>query len=184
MVRFRSVLALAFLLVAGAALLTAEQAKKPSAPAGPTIVVDTAKGQFEIELDQAGAPVSVARILELVKSNFYRGLRVHHVQPGVVQFGDPATRNMQRATEWGFGGSGKRIGVKEISKRPFDRGAVGYAYQTDQKPEDADSQIFILRIANPALNGKYTMLGHVTKGMDVVEKLAMADVIKNVTVKP
>ena len=85
MVRFRSVLALAFLLVAGAALLTAEQAKKPSAPAGPTIVVDTAKGQFEIELDQAGAPVSVARILELVKSNFYRGLRVHHVQPGVVE---------------------------------------------------------------------------------------------------
>ena len=159
-------------------------AKAPAAGAGPTLLIDTVKGPIEVELYPADAPKSVARILELVKANFYRGLRVHHAQAGVVQFGDPTSRNMQKQMDWGYGGSGQRIGVKETSKRSFDRGAVGYAYQPDRKPEDADSQMFIIRIANPGINGKYALLGHVTKGMDVVDKLAVTDVIKNITLKP
>jgi cyclophilin family peptidyl-prolyl cis-trans isomerase len=155
-----------------------------SAPGGPVLLIDTAKGLVEVEMYPADAPKSVARILELVKTNFYRGQRVHHAQAGIVQFGDPASRNMQKQADWGYSGSGQRIGVKETSKRSFDRGAVGYAYQADRKPEDADSQMFIIRISNPGINGKYALLGHVTKGMDVVDKLAVADVIKNVTLKP
>jgi cyclophilin family peptidyl-prolyl cis-trans isomerase len=181
--RSRFTLTLAAVLLSAGAMVPAQQSAAPK-QANPVLLVDTVKGAFEIELYPAEAPKSVARILELVKTNFYRGQRVHHAQPGVIQFGDPATRNMQRASEWGFGGSGKRIGVKETSKKPFDRGAVGYAYQSDAKPEDADSQIFVIRIANNALNGKYALLGHVTKGMDVVDKLAVTDVIKNVTLKP
>jgi len=161
-----------------------QPAAKAAAASGPVLLIDTVKGPIEVELYPADAPKSVARILELVKTNFYRGLRVHHAQAGVVQFGDPASRNMQKQMDWGYGGSGQRIGVKETSKRSFDRGAVGYAYQPDRKPEDADSQMFIIRIANPSINGKYALLGHVTKGMDVVDKLVVTDVIRNVTLKP
>lgn len=184
MVRSRILLVLA----AVAVMATTASAQKPAAaakaPAGPVILIDTVKGPIEVELYPSDAPQSVAKILDLVKTNFYRGQRIHHAQAGIVQFGDPLSRNMQKLSEWGFSGSGKRVGVKETSKRPFDRGAVGFAYQADRKPEDADSQMFIIRIANPGINGKYALLGHVTKGMDVVDKLGMGDVIKNVTLKP
>jgi peptidyl-prolyl cis-trans isomerase A (cyclophilin A) len=180
----RCALALSVMVVCAGLAAPSAQTPAAKAAAGPVIVVDTAKGAIEIELAPSEAPKSVARILDLVKTNFYRGQRVHHVQPGIVQFGDPQTRNMQKAPDWGFGGSGRPIGVKETSKHTFDRGAVGYAYRTDQRPEDADSQIFILRIANPTLNGKYAYLGHVTKGMEIVDKLAVPDLIKNVTLKP
>lgn len=185
MVRFRSVLVLvAAVLTSGVAASARQQPAAAKPAAGPVIVVDTAKGAFEIELSPADAPKSVAKILDLVKTNFYRGQRVHHVQPGIVQFGDPLTRNMQKQVDWGLGGSGKRIGVKEVSKKSFDRGTVGFAYQADRTAEDADSQMFIIRISNPGINGKYAVLGKVTKGMDIVDKLAFSDIVKNVTLKP
>ena len=182
----RRLFLMAFVIGAAWPLLSARPSAQAgaAAAAGPLMVVETAKGAIEIRLFRADAPKSVDHILELAKANFYRGQRIHHAQAGIVQFGDPLSRNMQKLSEWGFGGSGKRIGVKETSKKPFDRGAVGFAYQSDRKPEDADSQMFIIRIANPGINGKYALLGHVTKGMDVVDKLGMGDVIKNVTLKP
>jgi len=60
---------------------------------------------------------------------------------------------------------------------------VGIAYRPGQTPTDADSQMFILLGPNPALNGKYTQIGHVTKGMDVARKIELADVIKKLYVK-
>ena len=160
---------------------------KPAAP-GPVLVLTTAKGVIEIELFAADAPKSVARIVDLTKRNFYRGQRFHWVQPGVVQVGDVQSRDMTKRTDWGRGGSGPLnrlmpIGVAEISKRVFDRGTVGYAYQNGQKPTDADSQIFILRGANPALNGKYAAIGRVTKGMAVVDKIEVEDQIKDAVMK-
>jgi peptidylprolyl isomerase len=163
--------------------------QKPGAAApGPTLVLDTVKGVIEIELFPAEAPKSVARILELAKQGFYRGQRFHWVTNGVVQFGDPYSRDMTKEKQWGTGGSGYKtsvrpIGVLEASKRKFERGTVGMAYRSNQRPEDADSQMFILTAPNPPLNGKYALVGHVTKGLAVVEKLEKADTIKNLTVK-
>ncbi len=151
--------------------------------AGTTLVFDTVKGPIEVELYDKDAPKSTEHILTLVRRGFYRGLRFHWVQPGVIQVGDPASRNMASQNTWGEGGSGQRIGVAEFSKRLFERGSVGVAYRTGQTPTDADSQIFILKGANPALNGKYTMIGHVTKGMEVVDKIELADVLKSLNVK-
>ena len=71
----------------------------------------------------------------------------------------------------------------EPPKRTFDRGIVGLAYRPNYKPESADSMFFILTAPNPALNGKYVVLGRVTKGMNVVDKIAIQDLIKNVTVR-
>jgi cyclophilin family peptidyl-prolyl cis-trans isomerase len=167
-----------------AALIGAATAAQQPAPTPATVlVVETVKGSFEIETFPNDAPKSVARVVDLVRTNFYRGLRIHGVAPGIVELGDPGTRNMQKMAEWGFGGSGKRIGVAETSKRSFDRGIVGYAYAKDRKQEDADSQLFILKIGNPGLNGKYAPIGRVVRGMDVVDKLQRSDVIRNITIK-
>jgi cyclophilin family peptidyl-prolyl cis-trans isomerase len=176
----RAILAVVGLVTAVAGL--AAQSKGAPPPAGPVVVIDTAKGAIEVELYQQEAPKSVEHFLTLVRRDFYRGQRFHWVQPGIVQVGDPRTRNMAVQDSWGKGGSGQAIGVAEISKRPWDRGTVGLAYFYSD-PKEADSQFFINKAPNPALAGKYTMLGHVVKGMDVVDKLERADMLKTVTVK-
>jgi cyclophilin family peptidyl-prolyl cis-trans isomerase len=70
-----------------------------------------------------------------------------------------------------------------MSKRRFERATVGLAYRSGQPPVNADSQIFVLRFPNPALNGKYAVIGRVIKGMEVVDKIARADLIKQVSVR-
>jgi peptidylprolyl isomerase len=156
---------------------------KPPVPTGPVVVMETEKGTFEIEMFPSDAPKSVAQILALVRNNFYRGQRFHWVQPGVVQIGDPTSRDMSRVDTWGSAGSGRPVGVAETSKRKFDRGVVGLAYRATQKPSAADSQIFILRIANPALEGKYAAIGRVLSGMNIVDKLEKADMLRRAYVK-
>src|SRR5438309_365499 len=106
-------------LVAGAAVY-AHQAK-PAAPAakaaapaskpatagtGPVLVVETAKGNFEIQTFTDDAPKSLAHVLDLVRNNFYRGQRFMWAQSNAVGFGDPNTKNMAKRDTWGMGGSG------------------------------------------------------------------------------
>jgi cyclophilin family peptidyl-prolyl cis-trans isomerase len=164
------------------------QSKKAApGPAAPVVVLTFDKGVVEIET-LPDAPKSVERFLELSRRGFYRGHRVHWVQPGLVQMGDPFSRDMTKRTLWGTGGSGpglanRPIGVAETSKRPFVRGIVGLAYRSDRKPDTGDSQFFILRAANPPLTGKYAPLGRVITGMNVVDKIVESDIIKNVTVR-
>ena len=160
---------------------------KPTPGAGPVIVVDTVKGTFEFETYPDDAPKSVEQILRLVKRNFYNGQRVHRVEPNfVVQFGDPKTRDMTKRDSWGQtagGGSGKPVGVAEISKTHLHvKGAVGMAHAGD--PAQGDSQIYVMLSTKPALDGKYAVIGQVISGMDVVQKLQVTDVIKKVSVKP
>jgi cyclophilin family peptidyl-prolyl cis-trans isomerase len=164
----------------------APPASKSAAPApkGPVAVFEFKdKGTVEIEMYPDDAPKSVAHVLDLVRSGFYRGQRIHWVQGTAVQFGDPYSKDMTKKDQWGSGGSGKSIGVAEISKRKFERGIVGLYYQTDFGPKSADSQIFILRGSNSALDGKYSAIGHVITGMATVDKLELADRIMNAYVK-
>lgn len=176
------------LALAAAVAVTGTQAQRagqqPAATAGgPTLVLETVKGTMEIELFDKDAPKSIDHILALVRRGFYRGLRFHWVQPGLIQIGDPTSRNMSSQNSWGEGGSGTRIGVAEIGKKPFERGSVGVAYRNGQTPTDADSQIFICKAASPHLNGKYTMIGKVTKGIEVADKIELADILKLMYVK-
>ena len=162
--------------------LTAAQTKSPGA--GPIIVLETVKGTIEIETYPEEAPKTVARVVELVKKNFYNGLRFHRVEPNfLVQVGDPVTRDVSREAWWGRQGSGTNIGVAEITKKRRNvLGAVAMAHPgTD--PTTADSQFYILRRAAPDLDGKFTVFGHVLKGMDVVAKIQRGDVLKRAYVK-
>lgn len=164
--------------------LPAVSAQQKSPGAGPVIVLETAKGTIEIETYPEEAPKTVARIVELTKKNFYNGLRFHRAEPNfLVQVGDPVTRDVSRESWWGRQGSGKAIGVAEITKkRKHVVGAVSMAHPgTD--PTTADSQFFILRRAAPELDGKYTVFGHVLKGQDVVAKLQRGDLVKRAYLK-
>ena len=179
--RIRGIVLLAS--VAVALLLTAPRGHAQGGAAGdPVIVLDTAKGTIEIQLFRADAPKSVEHILELMKRSFYRGQRFHRVTASIAQFGDPQSRDMTRKAYWGSGGSGSPIGVFELNKkRTHVRGAVGLAHSGN--PLGADSQLYIMKAASPGLDGKHTIVGRVSAGLAVVDKIAADDLIKNATVK-
>jgi peptidylprolyl isomerase len=178
----RRLTAALLVLVALAVVSVAAQQKSPGA--GPILVLETVKGTIEIETYPEEAPKTVARILELVKKNFYNGQRFHRAEPNfVIQIGDPVSRDVSRQAWWGRQGSGKPIGVAEITKkRRHVAGAVSMAYPGNDRTE-ADSQFFILRRAAPEFDGKYTVWGKVLKGMDVVAKIERGDILKRAYLK-
>jgi peptidylprolyl isomerase len=169
-------------MLAAAVLAIRPTAARPLPAPSPAMVLDTAKGPITVELYAGDAPKSVAHILDLVRAHFYRGLRFHRVTPSLVQVGDPQTRNMALRGMWGTMGSGTTIGVAELSPRHHHvRGTVALANLGD--PKTADSQFYIMKTASPSLDGHYTIIGMVTSGMDIVDKLQVGDVLKNITIK-
>src|SRR5262245_38887058 len=161
-----------------AALLAQEQA--------PIIVVETSVGAFAFETFPEEAPLSVKHIVELVKARFYDGQRFHRAIPGfVVQWGDPRSRDLSQEPNWGRGkaaASGTPVGASEINKkRTHIRGAVALSHPGN--PTLADSQLYVTLMNREDLNGKYTVLGHVISGMDVVDAVQKDDVIRRMYVR-
>ena len=134
-----------------------------------SLYMDLAFGRVVIALDQEVAPHTVEQIKKLVRAGFYNGLVFHRVIDGfMAQTGDP--------TGTGAGGSGHPLKA-EFSKLPFVRGVVAMARTSD--PNSADSQFFIMYAAAPDLDGKYTIFGHVTSGMEFVDKIKKGDPANN-----
>jgi peptidylprolyl isomerase len=126
-----------------------------------TLLMETTKGPVTIRLRPDLAPNHVKRIKELVRQGFYNGIVFHRVIDGfMAQTGDP--------TGTGMGGSGKKLAA-EFSKARHVRGVASMARAND--PNSGDSQFFICFDDAPFLDGKYTVWGEVTKGMDAVDKL-------------
>ncbi len=131
----------------------------------PQMVIVLDVGQVTVELRPDKAPRTVARIRELANAGFYDGLTVVRVAPGhVVQAGDPKFD--------GTGGSGQMIKA-EFNDLMNLRGAIGMA--RDDDPDSADSQFYICLADRPHLDGRYTVFGQVTQGMDIIDKLAPGD---------
>ena len=125
------------------------------------LYLDLKDGRVVIELRPDLAPKHVARIKELTRKGFYDGVVFHRVIDGfMAQGGDP--------TGTGTGGSGVKLPA-EFSAEPFVRGTVAMARSND--PNSADSQFFICFAPAPFLDGKYTVWGQVTKGMEYVDKI-------------
>jgi peptidylprolyl isomerase len=107
------------------------------------------------------APKHVAQIKKLAREGKYDGLVFHRVIDGfMAQTGDPQGT--------GRGGMGNMLPA-EFSKEPFARGVVGMARTSD--PNSAQSQFFIVFKDSNFLDGKYTVWGKVTSGMDCVDKI-------------
>ena len=179
--RVNKSLILAVCVLAGTVLF-ARQTPAPAPAADPVFVIDTAKGAFEIRLFRADAPKSVDHLLALIRRSYYRGQRIHRVTPALVQFGDPQSRDMSRKDYWGSGGSGRAINAFELVKKyTHRRGTVGLGHAGN--PMAADSQIYIMKTAMPGLDGKHAIVGQVTAGMAVVDKLVVTDRLVQAYVK-
>jgi cyclophilin family peptidyl-prolyl cis-trans isomerase len=159
-------------------------AATPTPGAGPIIVVETVKGTFEFETYPNEAPRTVEHVVNLVKKNFYNGLRFHRVEPGfVIQVGDPNTRDFTKKDLWGTGGSGTPVGVSELSrKHKHVKGAVAMAHPGNAAK--ADAQFYVMLGDKPSLDGKYVVFGQLISGFDVPAKIRVGDAIKKMYVKP
>lgn len=124
-------------------------------------------GKIKLELDAKTAPITVRNFIELAEDGFYDGLTFHRIIGGfMIQGGDPNGD--------GSGGSEKTIkgefsknGVKnDISHK---RGVISMARSNDY--DSASSQFFIVHKDSLHLNGEYAAFGHVSEGMDVVDKI-------------
>ena len=138
--------------------------------------ISTAKGDIVVQLDAGAAPQTVNNFVFLARAGFYDGLTFHRVEPGfVIQGGDPA----------GTGSGGPGYTVPAEIQLPHVEGAIAMARRGDQvNPTRASSgsQFYITLAPTPFLDGAYTAFGQVTTGMDVVQSIAVGDVIEKITI--
>jgi peptidylprolyl isomerase len=133
-----------------------------------TMILDTTKGKVVIQMRPDLAPGHVARIKELVRSGFYDGIVFHRVIDGfMAQTGCPEGT--------GTGGSGRKLKA-EFNREPHRRGTVSMARA--QSPDSGDSQFFICFDDATFLDGKYTVWGRVTEGMENVDKIKRGEPVK------
>jgi cyclophilin family peptidyl-prolyl cis-trans isomerase len=129
-----------------------------------TVDVLTNFGTFDIRLDVADSPCTTSSFAALVRKRFFDGTRFHRIVPGfVIQGGDP--------TATGRGGPG--YSVRDVPPRNslYTEGVVAMAKSTTEPPGTSGSQFFVVTGVNAGLPPEYAILGVVTKGLRVVEKI-------------
>lgn len=145
----------------------------------------TTKGDITTQLEYEKTPITVANFISLVEGKntlvtddklkgkpFFDGLKFHRVIPNfMIQGGDP--------TGSGAGGTGYAF-KDEFTDLKFDKG--GILAMANSGPATNSSQFFITHKDTPWLNGKHTIFGHVTEGMNVVNAIAQGDVITKITI--
>jgi cyclophilin family peptidyl-prolyl cis-trans isomerase len=154
---------------------------KPYAPSGPQIEVKMKRGgSFVITTDPKTSPQTVAHVVDLVNKKFYDGQRVHRVEYWVTQWGDPQSKTKPMTDpKMGDGDSGHRMPF-EMSDVDFTRGVVGIA--SDGLQNGGDSQLFVLKGDRLYLYHSYAVLGKVTRGMEVVDRIKKGDWITSMRV--
>ena len=138
----------------------------------PHAYIQTRAGTIQIELNLVDAPMTTAAFIELARSGFFNGLKVHRLIPNfVIQAGDPRGD--------GEGGPGYSI-RDELSPLPFVRGTLGMALGGK---DTGGSQFFITLSPQPHLDGLYAVFGRVIGGWEVLDQLVLGDVIERVLIR-
>jgi cyclophilin family peptidyl-prolyl cis-trans isomerase len=128
------------------------------------LVVETNCGRFTIALDVDAAPRTAASLVSLAKSRFYDGTVFHRIVPGfVIQGGDP--------TGTGKGGPGYTTVDRPSASARYTRGVVAMAKTADEPAGSAGSQFFVVTGADAGLPPEYALVGRVSMGLDVVERI-------------
>jgi len=149
-------------------------AKEPAVLPGTEAVVETAKGSFTIRLLPEVAPKHVALFVKTAKAGAYDGTTFHRIIPGgIIQGGDPLTKDPAKASLYGTGGLG--LLTAEFSDRPFVRGTVA-AVRRPSSVDSAGRQFFVCIRDQPSLKGQYTVFGEVVSGMEVVDQISLTPV--------
>ena len=125
----------------------------------------TEVGDIVIELTAEQTPITVNNFIVLARKGYYNGTTFHRVLAGfMAQGGDP--------TGSGGGGPGYTI-QDEFTDLTHERGVISMA--NTGRPNSGGSQFFITHVPTPHLDGKHTVFGRVTEGMEVVEALKPRD---------
>lgn len=138
-----------------------------------SVSIETNRGTIELTLYPQHAPQTVNNFVFLANQGFYDGVKFHRVIGDfMIQTGDP--------TGTGRGGPGYRF-ADECKGNPLthERGVISMA---NAGPNTNGSQFFITHSPQPHLNGKHTVFGKVTKGLDVVDAIRQGDTMTAVRV--
>src|SRR5262249_38224160 len=126
------------------------------------VVLQTNRGDMELEFWPDIAPKHVANFLDLAYTGFYNGTTFHRVIPGfMIHGGDPTGTGT---------GNGPRKLKAEFNAKKHEPGVLSMARTAD--PDSASCQFFIVHAKAPNLDGQYTAFGKLVSGLDVVDKVA------------
>src|SRR5688500_16147623 len=132
---------------------------KPGEMGNKQAVVNTTEGVFVIDLKPELAPNHVGYFMKLAREGAYDGTTFHRiVKHGIIQGGDPLSKDKAKAKDYGKGGLGRL--KAEFSSEPMTRGAVAAVLQPG-KADSAGSQFFVCVTDQAAMTGKYTIFGRV-----------------------
>ena len=139
---------------------------------GKQAVVETDRGPFVIDLLPEAAPNHVGYFIASAEEGVYDDTIFHRmVRHGIVQGGDPLTKDPEKPELYGQGGLG--VLAAELSDEAHTRGAVSAA-QVPGDLDSAGSQFFISVVDQPGLDGSYTIFGRVSEGMNLVTEISEA----------
>lgn len=129
-----------------------------------TVTVETNLGTFAFDLDVKDSPCTTGSFSQLARKHFFDRLTFHRVVPGfVIQGGDPNGN--------GSGGPGYTVVDTPPGDARYVRGVVAMAKTGTDPAGTAGSQFFIVTALDAGLPPDYALLGKVTKGLDVVERI-------------
>jgi peptidyl-prolyl cis-trans isomerase B (cyclophilin B) len=142
-------------------------------------MLETAKGRIEAELFADEVPDTVANFEKLANSGFYDGTKFHRVIPNfMIQGGDPYSKTGKGRV--GTGGPGYTI--KCETAKNAHKHVAGTLSMAHAGKDTGGSQFFICHASQPHLDGVHTVFGQVTKGQDVVAKIAQNDEVRSIRV--
>ncbi|MBD3282321.1 MAG: peptidylprolyl isomerase [Candidatus Portnoybacteria bacterium] len=168
-------------------------------------IIETEKGDIYLDLYQSKAPKTVNNFKDLANQDFYQNTTFHRViEDFVIQGGDPLSKDDNPAND-GTGGPGytfeneinpeslnlpqqtiaqlKAMGYTfnyNIESIPHEPGVISMA---NSGPKSNGSQFFIVTTSpQPHLNGKHTVFGKVTQGMEIVRNIQQDDIIKDIRI--
>jgi cyclophilin family peptidyl-prolyl cis-trans isomerase len=167
-------------------------APTPEPPLPAEAEIETDAGPITIKLLGELAPRHVRFFAKTAGAGGFDSTTFHRIiAGGIIQGGDPLSKDPKMASRYGTGGLG--LLKAEFSDRPMTRGSVAAVLRPNQ-PDSGGHQFFICLSDQPSLTGKYTIFGEVTGGMEVADTIGQTPVtgdrantrveIKKVTLRP
>jgi peptidyl-prolyl cis-trans isomerase B (cyclophilin B) len=133
-------------------------------------VIETSAGTVIVDLAADVAPNQVAYFIQTAQQGGYDGTVFHRaIKNGMVQGGDPLSKDPSKRSQYGTGGLNAVKAEAHAAK--MTRGSVA-AVTIPGKPDSAGTQFFIVLADQPALDGQYTVFGHVSDGMEALLKIS------------
>jgi peptidylprolyl isomerase len=133
-------------------------------------VIETAAGTVIVDLAADAAPNQVAYFIQVAQQGGYDGTVFHRaIKYGMVQGGDPISKDPAKRSQYGTGGLNAVKAEAHAAK--MTRGSVA-AVTIPGKPDSAGAQFFVVLADQPALDGQYTVFGHVSDGMEALLKIS------------